>query len=111
MVLFRYMGFIFIEVKHKKKYGRNQEFYINHEEAKKYQRFRDVFGHEVWYAISNSDEKFKKWYWLPSRQAMRYPRIKTDDGLCIRIPAKDFIQVESFAAFTQMLLKTHQEEQ
>jgi Holliday junction resolvase len=106
MILFRYIGFIFVEVKHKhpsKEYG---TFLVDADEAEKYAHFREVFGHEVWYAIANDSDGFKKWYWMPALQVMKgHERIHTAEGDCFAVPVKDFIQIESFSEFTQMLLQ------
>jgi Holliday junction resolvase len=107
MILFHYIGFILVEVKNKHPNMAYQTFLLDAEEAEKYAHFREVFGHEIWYAIANSDDGFKKWYWLPSLQATKgRKKISTKEGDCYSVPITHFIQVESFAKFTQMLLQT-----
>lgn len=106
MILIRYFGFLLIEVKHKHPHGEYHSFLVDAEEAEKYARFREHFGHEVWYAISNDSDGFKKWYWLPAKQAINNrERIATKNGDCFAVPMNEFIQTESFSAFAQTLLK------
>lgn len=106
LILLRYIGYLIVDVKHKK-ISNNPDFLFDCDEVEKYSRFRESFGHEVWYAISSEDAEFKEWYFIPSLEVMKnHKTLKTKNGnKCYVVPHADCIRITSFAELVQSIFR------
>jgi len=101
MILLRYVGFLLVDVKHKKFKG-HDNFLFDYDEVTKYTHFRDEFGHEIWYAISSVEEEYRFWHWIPAKQVINFELTTVNNKQCYRVPKKDCITVNSDGSFSQL---------
>jgi len=92
------LGFIFIDVKHKKLNEKYKTFPIDSLETKKYSSLQRKFNASIWYVLSNEDYDYKTWFWIPVSKVLEEGKIpkfvssrsKQD---FFAIPVKEFIQI------------------
>ena len=108
MILLPYFGFLLVDIKHKKFNKEYPDFLFNSEETEKYAHFRETFGHEVWYAVSDTESDFKEWLWIPSLHVMKDRKVKKmkDGEFCYVVPKTDFIKTNSFQDLLNVLFSS-----
>jgi len=104
MILLRHVGYLLVDVKHKKKSAKGYEsFLLSSGEVEKYAKFHKEFGHEVWFVTSSEEENYKHWHWIPATEVMNCKKIDVSNGeQCYVIPTNYCITVQSDGAFSQL---------
>ena len=105
MILLRYVGFLLVDVKHKKhnRIGK-KHFLFDAQEVEKYANFSEEFGQEVWYAVSNGSWNYQYWYWIPALQVRKTGESVSVNGgaVCYSVLLKNCIKIKSSQPFSQL---------
>ncbi len=101
MILIRYLGFLMIDVKYRSTSLEKPNFLFTCNEVEKYIHFREVFGHQVWYAITNDEKEHKEWFLIPSAEVIKcHAGIKRVNGEdCYLLSPDKCIKMTSFKDF------------
>jgi len=110
MILLPHIGFIFVDVEHKKVYKDYENFALDGEETIKYSNLQRNFNIQVWFALSNEESCYKTWYWIPVSKVLeigKIPKFKSSkSGMnFFAIPLSEFIQIGFGDSLDRLLSK------
>lgn len=110
-------GSILIDVKNTKPADKHEKFFINPLEVEKYINLQKLINIQCWYVISNEDNHFQTWYWIPMNkiiEIIKDPKknnafkfkLKADPKKeSYSVPISEFIQVSSNDSLSRIFEK------
>jgi hypothetical protein len=110
MILLRHVGFLMVDVKHNNIKKEFDDILINCEEAEKSVELHQQFGFNMWYAMSNREFKYERWFWIPVSRLIRDKQEKNKSDKYpnkpfYKVPKKEFVVVESKESMIEFFKK------
>ena len=88
MILIPHVGFIIVDVKHKKPAIKSDVFQINEKETEQHCNLQNYFNLQVWYVFGSEGDHYNNWYWIPVSKVLEFSKSK-DEGKIISCPNPD----------------------
>jgi hypothetical protein len=109
LVLIPNLGFIFVDIKHKKLSSEYKTYPIDSKETKDYSSIQRKFNLNIWYVLSNEDFDYKTWLWIPISKVFESgrPVFKSNKSKMgfYAVPSEEFIQIASNDSLDRLLSK------
>jgi hypothetical protein len=107
MILLPNLGFIFVDVKHRKSLDNGKAFGINLDEVESFLNLQRHFNLQVWFVVSNETYQYDQWFWIPTLKVIEVGKQLIDkQGVkFFKIHREQFIELSHDDSLGNLFLK------